>query len=176
MLPSLYDEERRALLRLATMLILGGSAVLPLATQSSSIAGAAVSATLSTGIGVRLPPRLTFPGFSLTRDPFVPSAVTREKLEGAAMRIDQSENIGVVLPPNAGAGAPVGPPPDAPAMVPLVRAVVLGTPARALVEDEGKVRVFAVGDRIGELRIAKISATGITLSDGTRLPLAAKRQ
>jgi hypothetical protein len=33
------------------------------------------------------------------------------------------------------------------------------------------VRVLAVGDRIGDLRVTAIAAGGITLSDGTHMPL-----
>ena len=42
MLPPLYDEDRRALARLATMLVTGSLCVLPLTAQTSPIAGAAV--------------------------------------------------------------------------------------------------------------------------------------
>ena len=154
MIPGLYDDERRSLARWATMLILGGLAVLPVTTQSSSIAGASVVSAPTNDSGIELPSRLTFPGFSVRRDPFVPSHVGREKLESAA----------------------IAPQPDAPAAVPIVRAVVLGNPARALVEEEGVVRVFAVGDRIGALAIAAITPSGITLSDGAHLLLAPQRQ
>jgi hypothetical protein len=53
-----------------------------------------------------------------------------------------------------------------------VRAVVLGNPARALVEEGGSVRVLGIGDRVGGSTVEAITADGITLSDGTRLTIA----
>jgi hypothetical protein len=141
MLPGLYDDDRRTLLRLGTMLILGGVAVLPLTTQGSSVAGAAGAPPQAENVTLAIPARLTFPGFSVNRDPFVPNHAVREKREGA------------------------------PAAAPVIRAVVLGNPARALVEEDGTVRVLAVGDRIGDLRVTAITAGGVTLSDGTHVPL-----
>jgi hypothetical protein len=154
MLPGLYDDERRSLKRLATMLILGAAAVLPLTTQSSSVAGAADVHTQSLGAGLVLPARLTFPGFSVSRDPFVPAQAVREKLAGTAMPTSAGPGSGTVI----------------------VRAIVLGDPARALVEESGTVQIIAVGDRIGELRVIAITAAGITLSDGSHLMLAVQRQ
>jgi hypothetical protein len=159
MLPGLYDTDRRSLKRFAIMLIAGGVAVLPLTTQSSSIAGAAAAPGDTYDAGLARPTRLTFPGFSLSRDPFVPTQAIREKLE-------------------AGSGAaPTGLAPYAPAPVaPIVRAIVVGDPPRALVEEDGTVRVLALGDRIGTLRITAITTEGLTLSDGSHLLLAIPRQ
>jgi hypothetical protein len=146
MVPGLYDDERRSLMRLAAMLILAGIGVLPLTTQGSSLAGAADAPERAENVNLAIPARLTFPAFWVSRDPFVPNQTV------------------VVLPRNAGAA-------------PVVRAIVLGNPARALVEVDGAVRVLAVGDRVGALRVAAITSGGIWLSDGTRVPLTvAQRQ
>ncbi|MGD0969381.1 MAG: hypothetical protein ABR949_13970 [Candidatus Aquilonibacter sp.] len=159
MLPGLYDDERRTLMRLASMLILGGVAVLPLTTQGSSVAGAAGTTLQTETLRLPIPTRLTFPGFSASRDPFVPDEEVREKLD-AAIHIPSAS-----LQTSAQGATPV------------IRAVVLGNPARALVEEDGTVRVLAVGDRIGDLRVTAIAAGGITLSDGTHMPLTvAQRQ
>lgn len=173
MLPALFDDERRSLGRLASMLIIGAIGILPLTTQSSSVAGAADERAQSYKSGLALPPRLTFPEYSISRDPFVPEQPTRAKLEGSALRVGQGSEIGVVLPPNAGAlqNGPIPPLIGASPSAPIVRAVILGNPPRALVEDGGTVRVLGIGDRIGELAVAGITADGITLSDGSRLTL-----
>ncbi len=178
MLPGLYDDERRWLMRVAAMLVLGSLAMLPLTIQMSSVAVAAGEPAWVQNVSPATPPRLTFPGFSISRDPFVPDEAVREKLEGAAMHLGQGDDIGVVLPPNAGAdGAVVASlPAGGPAIAPSVRAVVLGNPARALVEENGSVRVLGIGDRIGDLRVIAITSGGIALSDGSHLLLAAQRQ
>lgn len=166
MLPGLYDDERRSLKRVATMLIFAAAAVLPLTAQSSSVAGAADVPAKSQDASAVLPARLTYPGFSVSRDPFVPPADVRKKLERAAMRIGQANDVGVAFPSNAGVGSGTA----------IVRAIVLGDPARALVEENGTVQVLAVGDRIGELRVTAITAGGVSLSDGSHLVLAVPRQ
>jgi hypothetical protein len=159
MLPGLYDTDRRALMRLATMLIVGGVAVLPLTTQSSSIAGAADAPGQTSDPGLARPARLIFPGFSLSRDPFVPGQAIRQKLEAASG----------ATPNGLALGAPVP-------VAPIVRAIVVGDPPRALVEEDGTVRVLALGDRIGALRITAITAEGLTLSDGSHLLLVVPHQ
>jgi len=173
MLPGLFDEDRRSLQRIATMLVVGAVGVLPLTMQSSSVAGAADARTSLRASAFELPPRLSFPAYSVSRDPFVPEPAIRAKLARDAFRIGQSGEIGMTSPPNTGAaqgGLPMG----ATATLqtaPVVRAIVMGDPARALVEEGGGVRVLGVGDRVGELSVVAITADGITLSDGTRLRL-----
>ncbi len=173
MLPALYDDDRRSLARLSTMLIIAAIGVLPLTTQSSSVAGAADVRTQANLSDLSLPPRLTFPAYSVSRDPFVPEQSIRARLDGSALRVGQGSEIGVVLPPNAGAeqNGTIGSMSGALPSAPIVRAIVLGNPARALVEDGSSVRVLGVGDRIGDLAVASITPEGITLSDGTRLLL-----
>ena len=173
MLPALHDDERRSLARLASLLIMGAIGVLPLTTQTSLVAGAADVRAQNDRSGLDLPPRLTFPAYSVSRDPFVPEQSIRAKFEGGALRDGQAGEIGVVLPPNAGAAqnGPIAQLNGASPSAPVVRAIVLGNPARALVEDAGSVRVLGIGDRIGELAVAAKTADGVTISDGTRLML-----
>jgi len=148
-LPALYDSERRVLARFAAMLVLGACAVLPLTGQSTMIAGAAgTQSPLGPRTRLALPSQMAFPDYSIARDPFVPD------------RRFQAD-VSVVLPPNAGAMA----------NAPIVRAVVVGDAARALVEINGAVRVVAVGDKIGYLTVVQITSSSVFLSDGSRLPL-----
>jgi hypothetical protein len=172
MLPALYDDDRRALMRLASMLVAGALCILPLTTQTSPIAGAAGVHTV-TDISELVPPaRLTFPGYAISRDPFVPDRAIGPTLDtgGTTMSVGLSGDIGVVLPPNAGAtqGGPASTPSG---LGPIVRAIVLGEPPRALVEAGGTVRVLGVGDRLGALTVVGITAGRVTLSDGSSLIL-----
>jgi hypothetical protein len=91
------------------------------------------------------------------------------------------------LPPNAGATAmsPLYATPGArplsaaarslsAAAQPLaarVTALVTGPHPYALVDDGGTTRLVTLGDRIGDTMVAAISASGVRLADGRRLPL-----
>lgn len=167
MLPPLHDDDRPALVRLATMLIAGALCVLPLTTQSSPVAGAAGVRDVADDANLTPPARLTFPVYEIDRDPFVPQGAVRAKLEGGAvpMTVGQGTNIGIVLPPNVGAGLGA-----------VVRAIVLGDPPRALIEVGGTVRVVGVGDRLGALTVAGITEGRVALSDGSALILDGNRK
>ncbi|HTZ55230.1 MAG TPA: hypothetical protein VMB20_09185 [Candidatus Acidoferrum sp.] len=175
MLPALHDDERRALARLATMLIAGALCVLPLTAQNSPSAGAAGVHDITSVPNLVPPERLTFPAYEINRDPFVPQGAMRVKLEGSTvpMSVGPSDDIGVVLPPNAGASQGGAPPsiPGGLVVGPVVRAIVLGDPPRALVEAGGTVRVLGVGDRLGALTVAGIVPGRVILSDGSALML-----
>jgi hypothetical protein len=175
MLPALHDDDRRALARLATMLIAGALCVLPLTTQSSPIAGAAGVHDVTDDPSLALPARLTFPAYEIVRDPFVPQGAMRAKLDAGAVSINMSQgtDIGIVLPPNAGASQGSVPQsiPGSPTLGPVVRAIVLGDPPRALIEAGGAVRVLGIGDRLGGLTVASIGEGRVTLSDGSVLLL-----
>jgi hypothetical protein len=172
MLPALYDDDRRALMRLAGMLIAGALCILPLTTQTSPIAGAAGMHDRADVTNLVPPARLTFPGYEISRDPFAPEGKMLATLDTGGMRmsVGQSSGIGVVLPPNAGAtqGSPPALPID---LSPIVRAIVLGDPPRALVDAGGTVRVLGVGDRLGTLTVVGITLGRVTLSDGSNLIL-----
>jgi len=146
MLPGLFDAQRRALARLATMLVAGALCVLPLTTQGSSIAGASDAAPSVREENLVEPSRLTFPAYTIDRDPFVP-------MDPRVDAVDQDPE------PSNGAAAEA----------PLLRAVIVGDPPRALIELGGVVHVTGAGDRIGKLTVVGIDADGVTLSDGSRL-------
>jgi hypothetical protein len=147
MLPGLFDDERAAIRRAATMLIAGSLAVLPLTAQHSLEAGAAAAQDVPHAAIAAPPPRMEFPAFEVERDPFVP----------------------VRVPPSA-QPAPLAP--AAAAGPALVRAIVTGSPTRALIDEGGSVRIVGPGDRLGDLTILSIARDGIELSDGSHLPLA----
>ncbi|MGB6986449.1 MAG: hypothetical protein WBD74_10795 [Candidatus Aquilonibacter sp.] len=180
MLPALYDEDRRALARLATMLVAGSLCVLPLTTQSSPIAGAAGIRDFTRDTNLFPPAPLTFPAYQISRDPFEPQAAMRAKLEYAASMNspEESSEIGVVLPANAGAlqgGVPASLP-ETSGIGGVVRAIVLGDPPRALVEFGGAIRVLGIGDRLGALTVIGITEGRVSLSDGSALILAGERK
>ncbi len=77
-----------------------------------------------------------------------------------------------VLPANAGAGLPrIALAADEAPTNAIVRAVVTGDHAFALVEVRGAVRIVARGDRIGGGVVAIVDAAGILLDSGKRLSL-----
>jgi hypothetical protein len=179
-LPALFDNDRRALARLATMLVAGALCVLPLTTQTSPIAGAAGVHDTSEDSNLAPPAQLIFPAYEINRDPFVPQGAMRAKLDSGTVPVDvgQGTDIGIVLPPNPGAsqgGVPQSIPGN-PAVGPVVRAIVLGDPARALVEAGGTVRVLGVGDRLGALTVSAIAEGRVVLSDGSSLMLDGNRR
>ena len=180
MLPALYDDDRRALARLAAMLVAGALCVLPLTTQNSSVAGAADVRDVANDPNIAPPARLTFPAYEVSRDPFVPEGSVRARLDGAAvpMSVGQSGDIGVVLPASASGGQGTVPSflPASLAMGPVVRAIVLGKPPQALIEAGGTVHVLGVGDRLGELTVLGITQGRVTLSDGSILLLDGTRK
>lgn len=146
MLPGLYDDQRPTIARVAVMLIAGAAlTIVPLTAQRAYLAGASSLHDVPARAAIAAPERLTFPEYTVTRDPFVPL-----RIDDAAL-VDQ----------------PSGTSPAAT----HVRAIVLGDPARALVEEGGSVRVVGIGDRVGNAQVLHIDAAAITLSDGTRLPL-----
>jgi hypothetical protein len=109
----------------------------------------------------------------------VPQGAMRTKLGGGAipMNVGQGSDIGIVLPPNSGASqgyVPQGP--GGSTLGPIVRAIVLGDPPRALIEAGGTVRVLGVGDRLGALTVVGIAEGRVTLSDGSALILDGNRK
>lgn len=179
MIPALYDEERRALARLSTMLIAGALCVLPLTTQSSPIAGAAGIRDRRQDPNLAAPTRLTFPVYEISRDPFVPQEGIRAKLDyTVSMNVGQTGDVGVILPANAGAleSKVAAPLPAGSGVDLVVRAIVLGDPPRALVEVAGTVRVVGIGDRLGEQTVVGITAGRVSLSDGSALMLNGRQK
>jgi hypothetical protein len=154
MLPGLFDDQRRDVARLAAMLTFGAAATLPLTAQPSLVAGAANAASALADAPLPSPPaKLTFPVLTVERDPFVPDPV--------------AVNQGVVRMAA-----------DAPATAvhaPILRAVIVGDPTRALVDVNGDIRVVGVGDRIGDLVIDRVTSEAVVLSDGSQLELEGSR-
>jgi hypothetical protein len=151
MIPGLFDDERRSLARVAAMLACGAACVLPLTAQTSMEAGAAGAQPAVRATLPRVPGKLDFPPFSLKRDPFVP---------------DPSDVVATAA--DAGDAEPEG---LARSGGTIVRAVVVGENARALVEIDGAVSVVGIGDKIGNATVERITTSGIALSDGTQLGL-----
>jgi hypothetical protein len=150
MLPGLYDDQRPVYTRIAAMMIAGSLAVLPLTAQSSHSADATALHGERPDAEIATPQRLTFPDYSVTRDPFVP------------LQIDDTLAAQSAVPPSVGGAR--------------LRAIVLGDQARALVEIGGSVHVVGVGDRVGSVQVLQIGANALTLSDGTRLELDGRSQ
>ena len=151
MLPALFDDDRRSLARLAGMMAFGALAVLPLTAQPSFVASATAEPQPLKEDALLPPARVSFPDYAVQRDPFV------------APRADLSDP----LLQSAGSRG---------ASLPIVRAIILGTPARALIEVGGTMRVVGVGDRLGESAIVRIDADAVTLADGTHLALSVAKQ
>lgn|GEM_PF-2718643 len=151
MFPGLYDDQRRMLMRLAAMLTCGAASVLPLTAQTSLLAGAANAPAITMDSLPQAPPtRLTFPAFSVTRDPFVPET----PVIGNQM-IQQVDTVGDTVAQG----------------MPIVRAVVASDNARALVEIDGSMRVVGIGDRLVDATVVQIDSAGILLSNGWQLGL-----
>jgi hypothetical protein len=53
----------------------------------------------------------------------------------------------------------------------VVRAIVTGSPPRALVEEGGHARVVAPGDALSGSRVLRIDGAGVVLQNGTRVKL-----
>jgi len=166
MLPPLRDSRRRTLLRLSLMVCCVSAALLPLTGGSSGDASASPAVTEAGPALPAVPAALRFPSVAVSRDPFVPDAMPDvAPIDG---------DVDIVLPPNAGAnGTPLPPAAEGVPNQVVVRAVVIGPSSRALVDQNGKVSVLAVGDMLGGVPIQSIDSQGIVLSNGTRIAMAA---
>jgi hypothetical protein len=148
-LPALLDQERRLMRRIAFALCSAAVGIIPLTVPSSFSAGAATAPMEHAAqVGNDLG-KLLFPAIALGRDPFVPDAAFAAS-DGAAEH-----------PQDTGS--------------PIVRAVVSGAQAHALIEVAGVVRVVSIGDAVGNATVTAIVADAVLLSSGTRLPLKSER-
>jgi len=170
-IPAIYDDERRSLLQLSAALCCCSLLALPLTAAYSYAVSAHEGVVVATArYRIETGP-MTYPAVPLARDPFRadPSPAVPAAPSGmAGMRIHQGEAIGLSLPPNAGAAE------DAETAVPAfaVKAVVLGADPRALLDVGGSVRVVGIGDIVGTRVIRAIDESGLTLADGTKVPLS----
>ncbi len=78
--------------------------------------------------------------------------------------------------PSASAGPAAGIRTTPAPVVIAVHAVVTGSAARALVEENGRVRIVEPGDALGNARVEAIVGDGIRLSNGTFISLSDKQQ
>jgi hypothetical protein len=169
MLPPIDEARRTSLMRIATMLVLGSAAVLPLTAQGSHAGRADAFVPGRTQAVPAAPQPLRFPRYVFRRDPFVRTAGVAEKPSiGQGPVQGQAAELGVALPPNAGAAQDAGSSVD-------VRAVVLGPHAKALIESGGSITVVGVGDRLAGVRVTAITAGGVQFADGTMLTLRRER-
>src|SRR5512146_238723 len=134
MLPALHDEVRHTLLRVALLMCAASISLLPLTAQFSLDASAQAGVPSTPSLTLPSVPALPrFPKIDIERDPFVADAVDTVAMDDT------------VLPPNSD-----GPSPGAPAEMGhaglVVRAIVLGSRARVLVDVGGVVRVLGIGD------------------------------
>lgn len=144
----LSDDGRSALLRIAMLLCASSVTLLALATQTPPDARAAAQPFQSANEALPMPSRMQFPVFTLARDPFVSDAQNQQ---------DFGDERSAGAPDSAG-GA-------------VVRAIILGERARALIEVGGTVKVLEVGDRIDGASISAIDRLGVHLSNGRRIAI-----
>jgi hypothetical protein len=163
LLPAIDDPEREILWRISAMLCGASLALLVLSQGASNDARAETAEPISSLALPRAPEHLVFPSISVKRDPFATTAPL------LAMPPHESQDVAIVLPPNPGASEM--PPFGASSIVPVVRAVIVGEHPSALVETGGTVRVFSVGDTLGDAAITSIDRSGIALSNGMHLSL-----
>jgi hypothetical protein len=102
-----------------------------------------------------VPQRLRFPEITIRRDPFLATGVATEG--GAA--VGDRNGGGIVLPPNAAASTPV------------LRAVILGSVPKALVEIAGRSAIVGIGSPLADSTVVEISPTSLLLEDGVMLAL-----
>ena len=149
----LYTRQRRALLRYSALICVG-SIVLGASTMRLSFQAQAEEQPPIARHSVPQPlPTLTFPSILIKHDPFIPSTI-----DGLASN-DRSFN---------------GMADAATSSVPLVRAIVVGTSPRALVEIAGAPQVVGIGSALAASIVTSIDAAGVQLQTGQILPLAGK--
>ncbi len=168
----LSDEQRQDLMRLALMIVCGGTAILPFTVPPTSPIARAQTVARGSLIALpEIPGRLDYPAIEIERDPFVADKTALPPDVHAGPGVSHgTDEIGIVLPPNAGAAGVTSP--ATAGSVPIVRGIVLGDVPQALVEFGESIKVVSVGDHIGTDTVRSIDAGGITLSGGLRLPIA----
>jgi hypothetical protein len=147
MLLPLPANGRRALVRYACAACGVSLALLPLAMRSeSSVEASPVSShPVLPPLPVTDSPRAT--SWKVTRNPFAPDERTNPGLPGNL--VAEGDSIRTLL----------------------VRAVVLGSAPKALLEVNGRLIVVGVGGTIGSAKIEAIDGQGVVLDDGDRLAL-----
>jgi hypothetical protein len=148
------------------MISIGAFAILPLTMPAvETVLAAPESVTRKEHLP--LPQRSDVPPLLPFRDPFVPD---QEAYTPAGSSTEEMlRGVNVVLPPNAGAQNQGALPGSGVGLT--LRAVVIGTDAKALVESSGEVRLVSVGDRLGDAFVIAIQRDGLKLSNGLRLTI-----
>lgn len=142
----LYTRERRALLRCSLLICTGALLVVPL-TVAPSFQAEAENAPPPPRVAAPVLPRpLHFPEILITHDPFIPT------LAFTAAPVDNIATTGAA---------------DAvPAGTPVVRAVIRGTSAKALVDLGGQPIVVGIGSALAGSTVMGIDSGGIHLQNG----------
>ena len=183
MLP-IDDRARRRLLVLSAMLCAIPSSLAPLVARSSFELSAERAAFNARFIVPSIPVAWNPRPVAIGRDPFIPddrqddaSDNANPALPGAGgivgMQVVQGQSIGFPLPSNRDlSGMSLQ---DAAFGVPTVRAVVIGTSARALIEENGRARIIGVGDFIAGSRVIAIDRAGVHLKNNLVFALTEDR-
>ena len=173
MLP-IDDRARRRLLTFSAMLCALPAFLAPLAARSSFEISAERAVFNTRLITPRVPVAWNPRPIAIGRDPFIPDDRQDAAPDNAnpalpraggvvGMRVVQGQSIGFPLPSNRDvSGMSLQ---DAAFGVPTVRAIVMGTSARALVEENGRTRVIGVGDFIAGSRVTAIDRSGVHLKN-----------
>lgn len=147
---SLHDGARRALLCAAAMLCSIPAVLMPLAGRSS-FETQTQRERFAQRFGVEQPPpvRGGYMRLAIARDPFaLPQHTPSRDVTG--LRVVQGESTGIRIP-----GAAV-----------RVTAIVKGADARALVEENGSVRVVRAGDVLAGSIVRVVLPSGLRLANG----------
>lgn len=151
------DMTRRRLLCLSAMFFAIPAVLMPLAGRSSFEANAQrVGFAGRFGVQPAAVTALrTYPQLGFVRDPFaLPQHLLARDVTG--MHVVQGASTGIRIP---GAGV-------------RVTAIVEGADARALVEEDGSVRVIRAGDILGGSIVRAILRNGVRLGNGTFIGIA----
>lgn len=151
------DSARRGLLCVSAMFFAIPAVLMPLAGRSSFEAQAQ-RVQFARRFGAELAPVTAlraYPQLASVRDPFaLPQRAHSRDVTG--MRVVQGASTGIRVP---GAGV-------------RVTAIVEGSDARALVEENGSVRVIRTGDVLGGSTVRAILRNGVRLRNGTFIGIA----
>lgn len=144
----MIDAQRKGLLSIGACMCATAVALTPLAGRSSFDAGVVHAASASRVTVAAAAQSTPAPPVVVVRDPF----------------LNETQDVSAAQKPVGAAGAPSH-------GFPVVRAVISGTQPRALVDQDGSIRIVAIGDRIAGARIEAIFARSIRLANGVTLEL-----
>jgi hypothetical protein len=153
----LDDASRRNVLSIAVSCCTIAVLLAPLAGRSSfELAAEQAAFDQRFKTPPPLPTKNVRGALRITRDPFaaehtaIPSSASV-----AGTRVTQGQSTGMSIP-----------------ALPSVTAIISGPSPRALLEQDGKIRIVAIGDRISGVEIVAITAAGVRLRGGALLSIA----